>query len=81
MVSAAFWKIREISLTYDFPANILNGTRFIKKLSVGLAGRNLIMLRPKSNQYTDPEFSSSGNGNAVGRTNETQTPPTRIFWS
>ena len=79
VVSAAFWKLREVSLTYDFPANVLNGTKFIKRLSIGLIGRNLLMLRPKSNEYTDPEFSSSGNGNAVGRTNETQTPPTRIF--
>jgi hypothetical protein len=79
VVSAAFWKLRELSLNYDFPASILNGTKFIKKLSVGLVGRNLLMVRPKSNQYTDPEFSSSNSGNAVGRTNETQTPPTRIF--
>ena len=77
--SAAFWKLREVSLTYDFPPNVLNGVKFVKKLSLGLVGRNLAMLRPKSNQYTDPEFSSSGSGNAVGRTNENQLPPTRIF--
>ena len=79
VVSAAFWKLREVSLTYDFPASVLNSAKFIKKLSLGLVGRNLIMLRPKSNQYTDPEFSSSGTDNAVGRTNENQTPPTRLF--
>ena len=77
--SAAFWKIREVSITYDFPASLLSGAKFIKRLSVGLVGRNLFMFRPASNQYTDPEFSSSGSGNAVGRTNETQLPPTRIF--
>lgn len=79
VVSAAFWKLREASLTYDFPTTLLSGTKFIKHLSVGIVGRNLLMLRPKSNQYTDPEFSSSGSGNAVGRTNENQLPPTRIF--
>lgn len=79
ITSGAFWKIREISILYDFPANLLHGVSFIKKLSVGLVGRNLFMILPKSNQYTDPEFSSSGSGNAVGRTNENQTPPTRIF--
>ena len=79
VVSAAFWKIREVSLVYDFPASLISRTKFVKKLSLGLVGRNLFMFRPKSNQYTDPEFSSSGNGNAVGRTNESQTPPTRIF--
>src|ERR1035437_9331748 len=77
--SAAFWKIREVSITYDFPASLLSGAKFIKRLSVGLVGRNLFMFRPASNQYTDPEFSSSGSGNAVGRTNENQLPPTRIF--
>jgi TonB-linked SusC/RagA family outer membrane protein len=79
VVSAAFWKIREVSLVYDFPSKMIQGINFVKKLSVGLVGRNLFMFRPKSNQYTDPEFSSSGSGNAIGRTNENQLPPTRIF--
>jgi hypothetical protein len=43
-----------------------------------LSGRNLLMIRPKSNLWTDPEF-SEGTGNDVGRTSESQSPPTRIF--
>ena len=36
------------------------------------------MLRPKTNVWTDPEFSED-TGNGVGRTSESQAPPTRIF--
>jgi hypothetical protein len=36
------------------------------------------LLRPKTNDWTDPEFSET-NGNAVGRTSVGQTPPTRDY--
>jgi outer membrane receptor protein involved in Fe transport len=79
LTSAAFWKLREVSLNYDIPVkNILGGA--IKAAQVGIVGRNLIMLRPSSNVWTDPEFNTqNGNSNAVGFTNEFQTPPTRIY--
>jgi hypothetical protein len=79
LTSAAFWKLREVSLTYDVPVkNILGGA--IKAAQVGLVGRNLLMIRPKTNMWTDPEFNTqSGTSNAVGYTTEYQTPPTRIY--
>jgi hypothetical protein len=79
LTSAAFWKLREVSLSYEVPVkNILGGV--IKAAQVGIVGRNLIMLRPKSNVWTDPEFNTqSGTSNAVGYTTEYQTPPTRIY--
>jgi TonB-linked SusC/RagA family outer membrane protein len=79
LTSAAFWKLREVSLNYDIPVkNILGGA--IKAAQVGIVGRNLIMLRPSSNVWTDPEFNTrGGTSNAVGFTNEFQTPPTRIY--
>ena len=79
VTSAAFWKLREVALTYNVPVkNILGGA--IKAAQVGVVGRNLIMLRPSSNVWTDPEFNNqSGTSNAVGYTNEYQTPPTRIY--
>ena len=79
MTSAAFWKLREVSLTYDIPVkNILGGA--IQGLQVGIVGRNLLMLRPKTNVWTDPEFNiQNGTSNAVGYTNEYQTPPTRVY--
>jgi hypothetical protein len=80
VTSAASWKLREVALTYDVPVKTLFGGRVIKDAQVGLVGRNLIMLRPKSNVWTDPEFNNSGaTQNAVGYTTEDQTPPTRSY--
>ena len=77
--SAAAWKLREVSLSYNIPVrNILNGT--IKDAQIGIVGRNLLMLRPVTNMWTDPEFNTlGGTSNIVGYTNVYQTPPTRIY--
>lgn len=88
VTSAAFWKLREVVLSYNIPTTILGHTKFIKSVNVALTGRNLIMLRPKTNVFSDPEFAggSAGsltpggdNSNASGTTNEYQTPPTRFY--
>ncbi len=79
VTSAAFIKVREISLSYDLPAKFLGSSKVFKGLSFAVIGRNLFMWRPKTNQWTDPEFSTNANGNAVGYTTEFQTPPTRII--
>lgn len=80
VTSAAFWKLREVSLSYDVPVNKLFGGNVLKSAQVGLVGRNLLMIRPKSNVWTDPEFNNSSvNSNAVGLTTEYQTPPTRLY--
>jgi len=78
VTSADYFKIRELSLSYDFPQSILKQTGFIKKASFALVGRNLFMFRPKSNIYTDPEI-NVGTDNAQGVNNLNQTPPTRIY--
>lgn len=79
VTSAAFWKIREVSLSYEIPVkNILGGA--IKGAQVGVVGRNLFMFRPRTNTWTDPEFNNqAGTSNAVGYTTEYQTPATRIL--
>ncbi|WP_183576195.1 SusC/RagA family TonB-linked outer membrane protein [Mucilaginibacter sp. X5P1] len=79
VTSAAFWKLREASLTYDVPKSFLTKMPFIKKASLSLIGRNLLMFTPKSNIFSDPEFSDAGNGNAVGATSDAQMPPTRFY--
>jgi len=80
VTSAAFWKLREVALSYDVPVKKVFGGNAIKSASVSLVGRNLLMLRPKSNVWTDPEFNNSGvTTNAVGYTTEDQTPPTRLY--
>lgn len=79
LVSADFWKIREISLSYNIPSRILAFTNgAVKNASFTLSGRNLFMFLPKSNEWTDPEFSNNL-GNAQGVADLDNTPPTRIF--
>jgi TonB-linked SusC/RagA family outer membrane protein len=79
VTSAAFIKLREISLNYEFPKQWLGTQQVIRDLNVSLIGRNLFMWRPKTNIWSDPEFSTNATGNAVGYTTEFQTPPTRII--
>ena len=80
ITSAAFWKLRELSLTYDVPVEKLWGGKVIKAAQVGLVGRNLLMWRPSSNQWADPEFNlGAGNQNSVGYNTIDQTPPTRTY--
>lgn len=75
--SAAFWKLRELSLGYNMPA------KWFSKLSVKgatftLSARNLVTWIPKSNEWTDPEFSNT-TGNAQGVNGLGNTPPTRLY--
>ncbi|MEZ0483226.1 SusC/RagA family TonB-linked outer membrane protein [Fibrella aquatica] len=78
--SAGFWKMREAVLAYDFPRSLLAKTGFIKGATVSAQGRNLFIWVPKSNIYTDPEYSANGtDSNAVGFTTLGQTPPARYF--
>jgi TonB-linked SusC/RagA family outer membrane protein len=79
VTSAAFWKLREASLSYDIPVQkVFKGA--VKNAQISVLGRNLLMLRPKTNMWTDPEFNRvGGTSNAVGYTNVYQTPPTRIY--
>lgn len=77
--SAAFWKIRELSINYEVPASALALTNdLVKSFRIGFVGRNLFMFLPKNNLYADPEF-NSGTGNAVGLNTSGQTPATRIY--
>ena len=77
--SSDFWKIREISLTYQFSKSLLQHAKVVQAASLSLSGRNLFMFRPKDNFWTDPEFSTAGTGNAVGTTDYYQLPPSRIY--
>ena len=60
LVSGDFWKIREASLSYNMPARWFGFTKnAIKGATFTLSGRNLFMFLPKTNQWTDPEFSNT----------------------
>ncbi len=60
LVSGAFWKLREVALSYDLKIN----TNWIKQLTVTLAARNLFSLYPKTNRWGDPEL-TTGAGTVV----------------
>lgn len=64
-VSAAAWRLRELSLSYEFPDKLLRKVGFIHKASVSAVGRNLCLWTPSTNVWGDPGFSSSS-GNASG---------------
>lgn len=79
LVDGSFWKIREMSLSYNLPSKWLGFTKnTIKALNIAVTGRNLFMFLPKTNEWTDPEFSNT-TGNAQGISGLDNTPPTRIF--
>ncbi len=78
VVSAAAWKLREVVITYNMPKQWLSFTKVAKSAALTISGRNLVMLRPADNKWTDPEFNEDA-GNDVGRTGVGQAPPTRIF--
>ena len=74
--SADFWKLRDVSVNYDFPDQLFSTNKIIKGITVSFWGRNLITLLPKDNWYTDPEFSNTL-GNSQGINTTLNTPPTR----
>ena len=79
IVSGDFWKIREVSVSYNLPTKWFGFTKnAIKGATVTLSGRNLFMFLPETNEWTDPEFSNT-TGNAQGVSGLDNTPPTRIF--
>lgn len=78
--SAAFWKMREASLAYTVPKSVLGSLKYVKGAEISIQGRNLFQWAPKTNIYTDPEYSNAGSGsNAVGVTTLGQTPPGRYY--
>ncbi|MFV0604745.1 MAG: SusC/RagA family TonB-linked outer membrane protein [Niabella sp.] len=80
IISGDFWKLREVSISYDLPDHIFNHSKFLKGASVNLVGRNLLILVPKENVYaTDPEYSDNGNGNYLGISSLSQNPPSRFY--
>ncbi len=78
ITSAAAWKLREVAIAYEIPRKVFAATKIVQRAVFTLSGRNLLMIRPKTNLWTDPEF-SDGTGNDAGRTSTNQAPPTRLF--
>ncbi|MEI6556644.1 MAG: SusC/RagA family TonB-linked outer membrane protein [Paludibacter sp.] len=78
--SAAAWRLRELNITYNLPSKFLkNNASFLKKASLSLVGKNLLMFLPKSNQWGDPEFNYTATGNVLGISSAYQTPASRFY--
>lgn len=65
VLDASFVKLRETSLSYRFPKNMLSKGIF-SDVTVGVFGNNLFMWTPSENQYVDPEVNSGGSSNEQG---------------
>ncbi len=77
--NAAAWKIRTISLAYDFTRLLsASSQKVFKGIKLTVLCNNVAMFRPKENDFTDPEFNAS-NANGLGYNTYYQLPPTRQF--
>lgn len=74
--SGSFWKLREVSLSYDLSPSVMQKIKFVKGISIGVWGRNLMTLIAADNYFVDPELSNTS-GNSQGYSGTGQTPPTR----
>jgi len=89
ITSAASWRLREVALSYALPANLISRQNVIKGISVALTARNLALWLPKTNEFSDPDFSSFGTAqagvstsptsNTFGITSSQINPPVRTF--
>ncbi len=77
VIDAAFLKLRNVSIEYQLPKNLLQRTPF-GRLSIAVTGSNILLWTPKSNQFIDPEASAVGNSISQGR-EISNTPSTRYF--
>jgi hypothetical protein len=39
VTSADFWKLREISLTYNFPKSVIGDLKYVQGITLGIVGR------------------------------------------
>ena len=75
--SAAAFKIRTASLSYDF-GKLISGQKVIKGVKLTALVNNVLMLRPSENNFTDPEFTAT-NSNGLGYNTYYQLPPSRTY--
>lgn len=73
-----YLKLREITLSYNFPKKLLHSTPFTS-VQVSLIGRNLFMWTPKRNNFVDPESTNYGNDISSELGEFATAPTTRTF--
>ena len=65
-VSGASWRLRELSLGYEFPDKMLKKVGFIQRASLSVVGRNLFMWTPSTNVWGDPDYTTASSSNVSG---------------
>lgn len=78
VISRSYLKLRELTLSYSLPKEILRGT-FFKEVELTAIGRNLLMWTPKENNFVDPEATNYGNDIKSEFGEFTAAPTTRSF--
>jgi len=76
LIDKTFFKLREVSLSYSVPKNILN-SKYINRLELSLIGNNLLLWTPDSNLFCDPEQTTFGNDLEANFGDYGTTPTTR----
>ena len=76
-------KLRVVSLNYTLPSSLLAKTNVIKKVTIGVIGRNLFTVLPNEQyRFSDPEFRNTrdtDDANGIGIGGYMTSPPTRSF--
>ncbi|MCH7563098.1 MAG: SusC/RagA family TonB-linked outer membrane protein [Gemmatimonadetes bacterium] len=80
MESATYLKLRELSVSYDFPASVVASFfgNAVNSLTATLSGRNLLTFSEYSG--LDPEVSNFGNQAISRNVDVAPFPPSRSFW-
>jgi len=77
--SAAAWRLREVNISYTLPQKWIGNGKVIKRVTIAAVGKNLLLLVPKSNQWSDPEFNYTNVGNTFGVSSSFQSPASRMY--
>ena len=79
LTSASAWRLREASLSYNFPMRVIGDPKFIKGITINLTGRNLFLWLPETNEFSDPDFNFTSEGNTSGVVDVQVNPPVRTY--
>ncbi len=75
---ASFLKLREISLAYKLPDELVSQVGPMSNARVSISGRNLLTFTPYSG--LDPEVSNFGAQTIARNIDVAPFPPSRSFW-
>ncbi len=79
LLDASFIKLREITLGYSFPRELVSRLR-LQRLSIDLFAKNVKFWLPSENTWDDPEAKGPGDaGDNTTGVASSQTPPTRSY--